>query len=149
VTKRPTMAAGRSSEQTTGPGRQAPMVAPAADRSEQLPLARVEFVRRLLDLGRRHGEIPIYGSADWEALDNLDPRRFASTVRAAECWWLDGTDEVMRARLVDELATADLLARWRVRMAGHDIREAVDDWPGVYDVVQARRAYRQRWGVSC
>jgi Protein of unknown function (DUF2742) len=110
-------------------------------------MTRQEFVARLLDLGRRYGEIPIYGGDDWEALDRDDPRRFASVVRAAECWRLDGTDEVMRARLLDELADADLFARWRVRLAGIDIRQATDDWPGVYDVVLARAAYRQRWGV--
>ncbi|MGH8774815.1 MAG: DUF2742 domain-containing protein [Jiangellaceae bacterium] len=101
-------------------------------------LTRAEFVARLLDLGRRHGEIPIYGSPEWEGLDDFDPRRIASVVRAAEAWRLDGTDETIRARLLDELEVADLLARWRVRMAGHDVR-GTTDWMRVYDVVMARR----------
>ncbi|HET6918358.1 MAG TPA: hypothetical protein VFI46_02715 [Jiangellaceae bacterium] len=90
---------------------------------------------------------PIYGSPDWEVLPANDARRFASVIRAAECWRLDGTNEAIRDRLLDELAVADLLARWRVRMAGHDVRGDTD-WPRVFDVVTARAAYRERWGVS-
>lgn len=51
-------------------------------------------------------------------------------------WW---TDEAIEARFREEVAIADLLARYWVRMAGLDIREAIDDWPRVYDIVQARR----------
>jgi hypothetical protein len=32
-----------------------------------------------------------------------------------------------------------MLARWRIRMAGHDIREAISDWPRVMDIVLARK----------
>ena len=103
-------------------------------------LTRAEFVARLLDLGRRCGEIPIYGSEEWQALDDLDPRRFASVVRAAEAWYAEGTDGAIRARLLDELAVADLLARWRVRAAGLDVPGAIDDWPRAMDVAQARAA---------
>ena len=92
-------------------------------------------------------DTPIYGSPEWEALPVADARRWASVIRAAECWRLDGTDEAIRDRLLDELAVADLLARWRVRMAGHDVRGDTD-WPRVFDVVTARAAYRERWGVS-
>jgi hypothetical protein len=91
--------------------------------------------------------LPLYRSPEFDALDPDDPRRQLSMQRAADAWWRDGQPDAMRARLIDELADADLYARWRVRLAGIDIREAVDDWPGVYDVVQARREYRERWGV--
>jgi hypothetical protein len=97
-----------------------------------------EFVTTLLALARSYGDIPIYGSPEWAALDRLDPRRFASVVRAAECWRTEGTDQAIRARLLDELEVADLIARWRVRMAGHDLRGDTD-WGRVFDVVQARR----------
>jgi hypothetical protein len=98
-----------------------------------------EFVNTLLDLGRSCGEIPLYGSPEWAELDRTDPRRFASVVAAAECWRQDGEPDRMRDRLLDELAVADLLARWRVRVAGLDVRHAIDDWPRVLDVVMARR----------
>jgi hypothetical protein len=62
---------------------------------------------------------------------------------AAECWRQDGTDDAIRARLGDELEDADLLAPWRVHMAGHDIRGDTD-WVRVHDVVTARREYRER-----
>ena len=102
-------------------------------------LTRETFVRRLLELGRRCGPLPIYGSEAWEALDPVDPRRFAAVIAAAEAWRSEGTDDAIRARLLDELEVADLLARWRVRMAGLDVREAIDDWPRVFDVVRARQ----------
>jgi hypothetical protein len=109
-------------------------------------VTREEFVARLFDLGRRHGEIPTYGSDEWDHLVPDDPRRFASVVRAAECWRIDGNDAI-RARLLDELADADLYTRWRVRMASHDVRGDTD-WARVYDVAMARAEYRQRWEVS-
>jgi hypothetical protein len=87
---------------------------------------RAEFVARLLALGRRRGPLPLYGSPEWEALDRLEPRRFAAVVVAAECWRTEGTDDAIRARLLDELAVADLLARWRVRMAGST---STASWP--------------------
>jgi hypothetical protein len=108
-----------------------------------------EFVTTLIALGRSYGDIPLYGSAEWAALDRLDPRRFASVVRAAECWRLDGTDEVMRDRLADELADADMFTRWRVREAGLDVHgRGSTDWARIHEVVTNRAAYRQRCGVS-
>jgi Protein of unknown function (DUF2742) len=88
-------------------------------------VTRAEYVDRLLDLGRSCGELPVYGSPEWDALDPLDPRRFASVVRAAECWRLDGTDDNIRIRLRAELDEADLYVRWRVRMAGLDVHAAL------------------------
>jgi Protein of unknown function (DUF2742) len=108
-------------------------------------VTRAEFVARLVELGWRHGELPIYGSPDWEALDAVDPRRFASVVRAAECWRLDGEPEAVRERLTEN----DWLVRYRVREGGLDVHGRGDtDWARVYEVVTARAAYRQRWGVS-
>lgn len=83
-----------------------------------------QFVNRLLQLGWRHGDLPIYGSPEWEALDNIDPRRFASVVRAAEAWRRDSTDQALKTRLKAELEEADLLIRWRIRTAGLDVHAA-------------------------
>lgn len=82
-----------------------------------------DYVDRLLTLGRAEGDLPIYGSAAWEALPTADPRRFASVVRAAECWRLDASPEAVKQRLAEE----DLLARYRVRAAGLDIHEALTE----------------------
>jgi hypothetical protein len=109
-------------------------VTPPVPRS----LSRETFVARLLALGRSCGDIPIYGSREWEALDSADPRRFAAVVAAAECWRQDGEPDRVRERLLDELAVADLIARWRVRMAGHDVR-GTTDWQRVQSVAWARR----------
>ena len=101
-------------------------------------MKRRDFVEKLLDLGRRCGEIPIYGSREWEQLPAGDPRIFASTIAAAECWRQDGEPDRVRDRLLDELAVAELLARWRVRMAGLDVRGDTD-WCRVQSVVMARQ----------
>jgi hypothetical protein len=85
-------------------------------------VTRREYVRRLLGLGRRHGEIPVYGSPEWEALPPADPRKFAAVVRAAECWRLDGEPDAVRRRLADD----DLLVRARVRLASYDVADATD-----------------------
>ena len=116
--------------------------------SSDATISRDTFVRRLLELGYRHGDIPIYGSPAWEQLPASDPRRFAAVVRAAECWYQDGTDDAIRARLTQELADNDMLCRYRIRAAGRDVHEAVDDWGRVYEVVTARRDYRERWGLA-
>jgi hypothetical protein len=113
---------------------------PADETRDPLHVSQcvAEFVTTLLDLGRSYGDIPLYGSLQWAALDRLDPRRFASVVRAAECWRRDGAPDRVRDRLLDELQVADLIARWRIRMAGLDVRGDTD-WCRVFDVVQARR----------
>jgi hypothetical protein len=82
-----------------------------------------DYVNRLLALGRRYGDLPIYGSAAWEALPTTDPRRFASVVRAAECWRTENEPEAVKRRLAEE----DLLARYRVRAAGLDVHEALTE----------------------
>jgi hypothetical protein len=116
--------------------------------SSGVTISRDVFVRRLLDLGYRHGDIPIYGSDAWEQLATDDPRKFASVVRAAEAWYRDGEADAIRQRIIQDLADNDMLARWRVRMAGRDVHEAVGDWSRVHEVVTARAAYRERWGLA-
>jgi hypothetical protein len=108
-------------------------------------LTRAEYVRRLLDLGRRHGEIPIYGSPEWEALDSIDPRRFAAVVRAAECWRLDSEPDAVRRRIAED----DLLAAVRIRLMSHDLSEI--DWSRILEVNRARREsgdFRYRKAVA-
>jgi hypothetical protein len=93
-------------------------------------VTRVEFVEKLLDLGRSCGEIPVYGSDEWEALDHTDPRRFAAVTVAAECWRREGEPDAIEARLRHELAEADWLAAWRLRRLSGDLSEA-EDWSAI------------------
>ncbi|WP_053205856.1 hypothetical protein [Jiangella muralis] len=74
-----------------------------------------------IERGITAGELPVYGSPDFEALPPDDPRRVASCVRAAECWRLDGTDDAIRARLAEEFETNDLLVRYRISEASRDV----------------------------
>jgi hypothetical protein len=87
-------------------------------------LNRTEYVRRLLRLGQRYGEIPIYGSDEWEALGSTDPRKFASVVRAAECWRRDGEPEAIHQHIADHIDHNNRFTAWRLRAASHDVSQA-------------------------
>ena len=102
-------------------------------------LTRAEFVGRLLDLGHSCGDVPIYGSDEWEQLDAVDPRRFASVVRAAECWRSEGEPDAVRARLKQELAESDRLVIARLGSA-HDDVHGDTDWSLAYSQMLARAA---------
>ena len=86
------------------------------------------------------GDIPLYRSRGWYTLRPDDPRRWRSTVRAADAWWAEGRPSAIADRLREEVTIGDLIARWRVRLIGWDVREVVDDWGRVLDVQQARAA---------
>ena len=83
--------------------------------------------------------------ADLTETDLGTSRGTASIARAALAWYTEGRPEQIDARLRDELALAELFARWRVRAAGLDVR-GTTDWPRVLDVATARREYQDRWG---
>lgn len=85
-----------------------------------------DWANKLLELGRRNGPIPIYGSPDWHALEPADPRRFAAAVAAAECWRQDGLDHNIAQRLTQELYDADTLLRARLRLASWDVADTTD-----------------------
>ncbi|HEY9411209.1 MAG TPA: hypothetical protein VIP77_16640 [Jiangellaceae bacterium] len=88
-----------------------------------------EFHRRLVELGRRRGEIPRYGSPEWEAMPTGDARVFAAVVIAAENWRRDGTDEAIAARLRQELEESDRLLLERQFGAANDVHEAWMELP--------------------
>jgi hypothetical protein len=100
-----------------------------------------EWSQKLIVLGQRVGALPIYASADWFALPPVDPRKFGSTVRAAECWRVDGTDDAIRRRLLDELRFADEFAAWRLRMMSWDLAEA-EDWSEMAGSIDRSRRVR-------
>jgi hypothetical protein len=77
-----------------------------------------------------HSGTPIYGSPEWEALPPTDAQRFASVIRAAECWRQDGTDEAIRDRFLQELAENNWLTAWRLRRVSGDLSEA-EDWAAI------------------
>lgn len=97
-------------------------------------MTRAEFVRRLLTLGESVGPLPLYATPAWEQLPADDPRRFASVVRAAEAWRLDGTDQAIREHAEHQLALADTIAdqiaRARLRALSWDL-SAGEDWTEV------------------
>jgi hypothetical protein len=102
----------------------------------------------VLDLARKVGDVPLISSPEWAVLSATDLRKSGAVARAAMCWHRDGLDDVVRERLLDELADTDLYTRWRVREAGLDVHGRGDtDWGRIYEVAKARAEYRERWGV--
>jgi hypothetical protein len=65
-------------------------------------------------------------------------RGTASIARAALCWLREKQDDVLKARLHQELAESDRLVIARLGSAHDDVRGDAD-WSRIFDVVQARR----------
>ena len=63
---------------------------------------------RLLD--RAPGDVPAYGSPEWEALPDTDPGKVAATVAAAEAWRRSTHPDVVADRLALDLAAARFVA---------------------------------------
>lgn len=74
--------------------------------------------------------IPSYGTPEFLALPQDDPRRLPALVIAAECWWNQGRPEVMAEVLEDHLAEMDAEARYRFRALSWDLSGA-QDWNAV------------------
>jgi hypothetical protein len=71
--------------------------------------------------------LPLYRSPEFDALDPDDPRRWQSTVRAADAWWREGQPDQIAIRLRDEIEFNDRFAAWRLRMVSNDLSTA-EDW---------------------
>ena len=90
------------------------------------------------------GRLPIYGSREWWALEDDDPRRWASVIRAAACWRHESRLDVIDERMRAELERVDQLVVERVRAASHDVAGALD-WTALaaeptHDELARRRA---------
>ncbi|HEX2361559.1 MAG TPA: hypothetical protein VHI11_05775 [Jiangellaceae bacterium] len=108
-----------------------------------------EFLMPVLERARAIGEVPLISSSEWAALPATDLRKSGAVARAALCWHRDGLDDVVRERLRRDLDDDDVLLRFRIRQGGLDVHgRGSTDWGRVYEVVTARVAYRERFGVS-
>ena len=87
----------------------------------------------MIDRGRARGRLPLYGSADWAALRENDPRRVAAAVAAAEAWREYTSTERVAADLRRQLDDEDMAVLARLRQASWDV-SASRDW-----VVEAAR----------
>ena len=99
---------------------------------------RIDSVTRTL------GTIPLYAGREWWALDDDDPRRWASVIRAAACWRHESRLDVIDERMRAELERVDQLVVERVRAASHDVSGAAD-WVALaaeptHDELARRRA---------
>jgi hypothetical protein len=71
--------------------------------------------------------LPLYRSPEFDALDPDDPRRWQSTVRAADAWFSEGQPDVIRERLLADIAFNDGFTAHRLRMVSNDL-SAAQDW---------------------
>jgi hypothetical protein len=68
---------------------------------------------------------PRYGSAEWDALPDQDPRRAAAVLRGAEAWRRHCSPWQVAQDLADEMAATDLEIARRVKESSWDISR---DW---------------------
>ncbi|HEY9475808.1 MAG TPA: hypothetical protein VIS06_18395 [Mycobacteriales bacterium] len=73
-----------------------------------------------------HGQVPLFRSPEWYALDNTDPRKSLAVFRAAEAWHRYWTPGNVARRLAEELARVDAEVRRRVRESSWDVNAAAD-----------------------
>jgi hypothetical protein len=134
-----------------GPNEQRAVTAGAPSRSK-LPAAvggTAAVTRYLRELvSRCDGPVPLID--ELAVADLGTPRGTAAIARAALSVLRSKDPVVISADVERELAEIDLLCRWRIRQAGLDVHGRGEvDWPRIHDIVEARREYRQRWGVPC
>lgn len=101
----------------------------------------IPWARRLID--KAAGDIPIYGSPEWDALDDTDPRKVAACVRAAEAWRQDGEPDAIRAQVLDDLAQIERYFAYRMRQASKDLRDG-HDWAAASRRVSWAELQRRR-----
>jgi hypothetical protein len=86
------------------------------------------------------GRLPVYGSDEWHALDDSDPRKSAAVSLAAECWRRYWTPEWVAARTEQfEAEVAERLKAAAVAISTGADWVKVANAPS-YAVLQRRRA---------
>lgn len=115
---------------------------------------RKQWVRILVDRGKKVGDIPTFGSTEWARLPDGDPRKAASAARAAEAWAAEGDDLALRLRredherrVVDDAhwaavhaGRADIVDAYSRRVLAHHNRAAARD--EITERVRAGRDYQ-------
>lgn len=94
--------------------------APPADRA---PTRVRLWVQQRVRNGRHHGPAVEFGSAEWCALDDRDPRKIAAVCVAAFCWWEDKQPERIRQRVEDELTVERQLQARAFAAVAADVRD--------------------------
>jgi hypothetical protein len=70
-----------------------------------------DWAAQVIGRGHKLGEIPRYGSAEWERLPQADARRVVAVVQAAEAWRLHTDPETVRRDLELEITANAQLER--------------------------------------
>ncbi|MDQ1626408.1 MAG: hypothetical protein QOI54_152 [Actinomycetota bacterium] len=74
----------------------------------------------------QYGDLPRYGSRQWEALQPGDQRRWAAVIVAAEAWRDHCSPERVAGDLRQQMADEDAALYRRVREASWDVAGARD-----------------------
>lgn len=88
--------------------------------------ALTPLARHLLGKVTDRSTIPRYGSPEWDALPEMDPRRAASVVLAAECWRDYCSPAQVALDLLGEMEQADTELRRRIREASWAVCSGAD-----------------------
>lgn len=103
---------------------------------------RKRWSQTLIDRGKHAGKIPLFGSREWCELEDDDPRKAASAIRAAEAWAHEGDDLgfTILAEAYDRRRADD--EHWKQVHAGRDaiVAHTLDR----QDIVEAREQARHQ-----
>lgn len=101
------------------------------------------LARRLLSRVPAGTVVPRYGSPEWDALPDQDPRRAAAVVIAAECWRDHSSVERVAQDLLADLIDREQELRRRVREASWDVAGAAD-WSAIARAATFRELQQRR-----
>jgi Protein of unknown function (DUF2742) len=100
--------------------------------TEELQLPEITpLARRLFSRVPSGTPCPRYGSPEWNALPDQDPRRAAAILRSAEAWRRHCSPAQVAQDLADEMAAQAYIADRLLVETSHDVAQAAD-WPAIF-----------------
>jgi hypothetical protein len=96
-----------------------PTVPAATDKNADA--ATRTYADTLIARGQARGRLPRYGTPEWVALPDTEPRKVAAVLIAAEAWRDHCSAERVAQDMADDLAEIDALLRYRMKAATADI----------------------------
>lgn len=106
-----------------------------------------DAVVELVERAEKLGPVPMYGDADWRALEPTDLRRIASTWRAAEAWRRHRSPECVLADVTEMVEADRQVMASRLVEASHDVAGALDWAKQSRRTTHAELVARRRWSA--
>lgn len=105
------------------------------------------LARQLIARAGDRASIPRYGSPEWNALPDQDPRRAAAILIAAEAWRDHCSPERVAQDMRDSLAEIRDVIDQTLVETSHDVAMAAD-WAHIFERPTHAELQRRRAGVA-